>query len=55
MSTFEQALDPNSIASTRENIRLMKEYAIVWFTVLVWDTVSYLSHLREPLSKDRLS
>ncbi|GAA5990088.1 hypothetical protein JCM5350_001095 [Sporobolomyces pararoseus] len=42
MSTFEQALDPNSIASTRENIRLMKEYAIVWFTVLVWDTLATL-------------
>ncbi|GAA5958202.1 hypothetical protein JCM3765_002846 [Sporobolomyces pararoseus] len=42
MSTFSQSLDPDSIASTRENIRLMKEYAIVWFTVLVWDTLATL-------------
>lgn len=33
-------MDPQSIAVTKEHFRIMKEYAIVWFTILVWDTVS---------------
>lgn len=40
MSTFGQAMDAASINDTRESIRVMKEYAVVWFTILVWDTVS---------------
>ncbi|GAA5830227.1 hypothetical protein JCM3766R1_002831 [Sporobolomyces carnicolor] len=42
MSTFGQAMDAASINDTRESIRVMKEYAVVWFTILVWDTLATL-------------
>ncbi|GAA6022796.1 hypothetical protein JCM11491_006409 [Sporobolomyces phaffii] len=42
MSTFTQALDPATLAKTRDSIRIMKEYEVVWLTILLWDTLATL-------------